>query len=405
MRGADLARRGRRAARRSRTSSPSYSTAPASRGVPHRAHRLDRLAQPRAPGARPARPASRCASAACRCRARARTARPTSRRGRARSPRSAAASGRTPRRSRAELDPLGLERGRRRAPARRSGCGTPAPRPSRSRPASARRASSTFSRCVGSSSSRPSRIGGVAYSAAYVLRRTMAERMNAVDVGSSPSPGPRAYSSEAACAAARTARRRTAARGVLPVHVRGPRAAVDSGRAVDRKPQARSGREPARVRFLREQPDAALTVDRYDDDWSGWPGSRCSGGRAVLRSRRAQPRAARRARRRSTPPVRATSRRPGRCCACSAPERCSAGLRATDRVIAVRIGVSLPNVGLDHGKEMVLPVAEAAERLGFDSVWAAHHVVLPYERASKYPYQHSGPRSRCRPGCSGSTRS
>jgi hypothetical protein len=29
----------------------------------------------------------------------------------------------------------------------------------------------------------------------------------------------------------------------------------------------------------------------------------------------------------------------------------------------VRIGVSLPNVGLDHGKEMVLPVAEAAERL------------------------------------------
>ena len=56
----------------------------------------------------------------------------------------------------------------------------------------------------------------------------------------------------------------------------------------------------------------------------------------------------------------------------------------------MRIGVSLPNVGLDHGKEMLLPVATAADRLGFDSVWAAHHVVLPYERESRYPYGHSG---------------
>ena len=64
----------------------------------------------------------------------------------------------------------------------------------------------------------------------------------------------------------------------------------------------------------------------------------------------------------------------------------------------MRIGVSLPNVGLDHGKEMVLPVAEAAERLGFDSVWAAHHVTLPYERASKYPYGHSGTEVAMSPG-------
>jgi hypothetical protein len=39
----------------------------------------------------------------------------------------------------------------------------------------------------------------------------------------------------------------------------------------------------------------------------------------------------------------------------------------------MRIAVSLPNVGLDLGKEMLLPVAESAESLGFDSVWAAHH--------------------------------
>jgi probable F420-dependent oxidoreductase len=64
----------------------------------------------------------------------------------------------------------------------------------------------------------------------------------------------------------------------------------------------------------------------------------------------------------------------------------------------VRIGVSLPNVGLDHGKEMVLHVAEAAERLGFDSVWAAHHVTLPYERSSRYPYQHSGTELAMSPG-------
>jgi probable F420-dependent oxidoreductase len=64
----------------------------------------------------------------------------------------------------------------------------------------------------------------------------------------------------------------------------------------------------------------------------------------------------------------------------------------------MRIGVSLPNVGLDHGKEILLPVAEAAERLGFDSVWVAHHVALPYERASKYPYGRSGTEVAMSPG-------
>jgi PPOX class probable F420-dependent enzyme len=51
---------------------------------------------------------------------------------------------------------------------------------------------------------------------------------------------------------------------VLPVTF-----ALHGGRlytAVDQKPK-RPGREPARVRFLRRRPDAALTVDRYEDDW------------------------------------------------------------------------------------------------------------------------------------------
>jgi PPOX class probable F420-dependent enzyme len=36
--------------------------------------------------------------------------------------------------------------------------------------------------------------------------------------------------------------------------------------AIDRKPKRT--REPARVRWLRARPTAALTVDRYDDDWA-----------------------------------------------------------------------------------------------------------------------------------------
>jgi PPOX class probable F420-dependent enzyme len=37
--------------------------------------------------------------------------------------------------------------------------------------------------------------------------------------------------------------------------------------AVDEKPKRASGEDLARVRFLRREPHAALTVDRYDDDW------------------------------------------------------------------------------------------------------------------------------------------
>ena len=38
--------------------------------------------------------------------------------------------------------------------------------------------------------------------------------------------------------------------------------------AVDDKPKRVPGEELARVRWLRRAPVAALTVDRYDDDWS-----------------------------------------------------------------------------------------------------------------------------------------
>jgi PPOX class probable F420-dependent enzyme len=38
--------------------------------------------------------------------------------------------------------------------------------------------------------------------------------------------------------------------------------------AIDDKPKRRAGAELARVRWLRARPASALTVDRYDDDWS-----------------------------------------------------------------------------------------------------------------------------------------
>jgi PPOX class probable F420-dependent enzyme len=38
--------------------------------------------------------------------------------------------------------------------------------------------------------------------------------------------------------------------------------------AVDHKPKRVAGAELARVRWLRERPAAALTVDRYEPDWS-----------------------------------------------------------------------------------------------------------------------------------------
>jgi PPOX class probable F420-dependent enzyme len=37
--------------------------------------------------------------------------------------------------------------------------------------------------------------------------------------------------------------------------------------AIDRKPKVRPDREPARVRWLRRNPRAAFTVDRYEEDW------------------------------------------------------------------------------------------------------------------------------------------
>jgi len=51
--------------------------------------------------------------------------------------------------------------------------------------------------------------------------------------------------------------------------------------AIDHKPK-RSGRPPARLRYLRLHPETALTVDRYHDDWTRLAWVQVLGRTAVL---------------------------------------------------------------------------------------------------------------------------
>lgn len=53
---------------------------------------------------------------------------------------------------------------------------------------------------------------------------------------------------------------------------------------VDNKPK-RPGTEPARLRWLRARPHAALTVDHYDDEWSSLAWVQLVGEVAILEAR------------------------------------------------------------------------------------------------------------------------
>jgi probable F420-dependent oxidoreductase len=64
----------------------------------------------------------------------------------------------------------------------------------------------------------------------------------------------------------------------------------------------------------------------------------------------------------------------------------------------VHLGVSLPSVGPAPDREFLLPVAEAADRLGFHSVWASDHFALPADRRSVYPYPESTTEVAFTPG-------
>ena len=56
----------------------------------------------------------------------------------------------------------------------------------------------------------------------------------------------------------------------------------------------------------------------------------------------------------------------------------------------MKLGVQLPNNGLLRGREAFVRTAQAAEALGYDSVWTGDHVVYPVESSSAYPYHAGG---------------
>ncbi|MCW2672645.1 MAG: class F420-dependent oxidoreductase [Frankiales bacterium] len=52
----------------------------------------------------------------------------------------------------------------------------------------------------------------------------------------------------------------------------------------------------------------------------------------------------------------------------------------------MKFGVLAPHVGFNSGRTILLDVAQAADELGFDSIWASDHVIMPVEQASPYPF-------------------
>lgn len=48
------------------------------------------------------------------------------------------------------------------------------------------------------------------------------------------------------------------------------------------------------------------------------------------------------------------------------------------------------NIGDYAPPERMIAISQKAEELGFESVWTFEHVIMPYEYASKYPYNASG---------------
>jgi len=56
----------------------------------------------------------------------------------------------------------------------------------------------------------------------------------------------------------------------------------------------------------------------------------------------------------------------------------------------VEFGVVLPNMGNLARPDVLIPLAQEAEALGFGSVWVSDHIVVPPYRAQGYPYSRNG---------------
>ncbi len=55
----------------------------------------------------------------------------------------------------------------------------------------------------------------------------------------------------------------------------------------------------------------------------------------------------------------------------------------------MKIGIVPINIGVQQGTDMI-GMAQAAEQMGYESVWTFEHVIVPVDYESKYPYNDSG---------------
>lgn len=56
----------------------------------------------------------------------------------------------------------------------------------------------------------------------------------------------------------------------------------------------------------------------------------------------------------------------------------------------MRAGILAPHVGFNASADAIRDVAQAAEGLGFDSIWTADHVIIPAAQESSYPFSADG---------------
>ena len=56
----------------------------------------------------------------------------------------------------------------------------------------------------------------------------------------------------------------------------------------------------------------------------------------------------------------------------------------------MNFGCHLPEYGPAATREVLLGFARRMEALGYDSLWASDHVVIPHTIASRYPYSPTG---------------
>src|SRR5205814_9690893 len=56
----------------------------------------------------------------------------------------------------------------------------------------------------------------------------------------------------------------------------------------------------------------------------------------------------------------------------------------------MRFGCHLPGYGPEATRDTLVGFARRAEALGYDSLWASDHVVVPWRIASRYPYNATG---------------